>query len=159
LHDDGVDKIMATIITEHVDVMSARLARLVELRDRDPLAEEVIAGFHIEGPFINERLGYRGAHPEDAIIPADPDVMKRLLEAASGLTRIVTLAPERDSGFKTTRSLSGLGITVSASHCDPTQDELLTAIDAGLSMFTHLDNGCPMQLNRQADSIPKRNTG
>src|SRR5439155_23407513 len=69
LQRDGVAAILATIITEKLDLMCARLARLVELRERDPLARQVIAGIHIEGPFINPMPGYRGAHPADAIIP------------------------------------------------------------------------------------------
>lgn len=155
LAKDGVGAILATIITEHTDVMATRLARLVELREQDPLAQQLICGFHIEGPFINERLGYRGAHPEDAITPADPDVMKSLLDAAGGLTRLVTLAPERDPGLKTTRSLARQGVIVSAGHCDPTLDELRAAIDAGLGMVTHLGNGCPMHMHRH-DNIVQR---
>ncbi len=155
LRKDGVDKILATIITEKIDVMSARLAKLVELRQQDNLIADVIAGFHIEGPFINEQIGYRGAHPEDAICPAQPDAMKKLLDAAGGLTRIVTLAPERDPGLKTTRFLADQGITVSAGHCDPSTDELIAAIDAGLGMVTHLGNGCPMQMHRH-DNIVQR---
>ena len=155
LRKDGVDKILATIITEKIDVMSARLAKLVELRQEDNLVAETIAGFHIEGPFINEQIGYRGAHPEDAICPAQPDAMKKLLDAAGGLTRIVTLAPERDPGLKTTRFLADQGITVSAGHCDPSTDELIAAIDAGLGMVTHLGNGCPMQMHRH-DNIVQR---
>ena len=155
LRKDGVDKILATIITENIDVMAARLAKLVELREQDKLVADVIAGLHIEGPFINELIGYRGAHPEDAICPAEPDAMKRLLDAAGGLTRIVTLAPERDPGLKTTRFIADQGVTVSAGHCDPTHDELKAAIDAGLSMVTHLGNGCPMQMHRH-DNIIQR---
>src|SRR5436309_2507371 len=93
---DGVDGFLATIITEHIDVMCRRLATLVRLRAADPLAARLIAGLHIEGPFLNETDGYRGSHPLDAIRPANVDDMQRLLEAAGGLTRIVTLAPERD---------------------------------------------------------------
>ncbi len=155
LRDDGVDKILATIITEHLDTMASRLARLVELREQDDLVADVIAGLHIEGPFINETPGFRGAHPEDAIIPADPDAMKRLLDAAGGLTRIVTLAPERDPGYRTTRLLAERDITVSAGHCNPDQEKLSAAIDAGVSMFTHLGNGCPMKLDRH-DNIIQR---
>src|SRR5437016_4086953 len=62
--------ILATLITEPIDVMCRRLARLVSLRDQDDLAKKVIAGIHIEGPFLNETTGYRGAHPLDAIVPA-----------------------------------------------------------------------------------------
>ena len=155
LEEDGVAGILATVITAEVDVMCRRLATLHALRDRDPLAAQIIAGFHIEGPFLNETPGFRGAHAAGAIRPADAGVMRRLLDAAAGLTRIVTLAPERDRGFEVTRMLSRQGIAGSAGHTDASLDELKAAIDAGLSMFTHLGNGCPMLLPRH-DNIIQR---
>jgi N-acetylglucosamine-6-phosphate deacetylase len=151
----GVGGILATIITEDVGRMALRLANLVKHRERDPLARLMIPGFHIEGPFLNETPGYKGAHPADAIRPADEDEMKRLLDAAGGLTRIVTLAPERDPGLRVTRMLDAQGVVVSAGHCDPTLDQLDAAIDAGLRMFTHLGNGCPMQVHRH-DNVVQR---
>lgn len=155
LKEDQVSGILATVITESVDEMARRLRRIAELRERDPLAKEVIAGLHIEGPFINEQDGYRGAHPLDAVRRADLDVMKQLLDAGSGLTRIVTLAPERDDGLRVTRFLAEQGIVVSAGHCDPTMEELRGAVDAGLSMFTHLGNGAPIMMHRH-DNIIQR---
>ncbi len=155
LQADGVTGILATIITDHVPVMAARLARLAQWRAADPLARQLIAGFHIEGPFINETDGYRGAHPVDAVQPANLDAMRRLLEAGAGLTRLVTLAPERDPGFAVTKHLAEQGIVVSAGHCNSTSDQLRGAVDAGLTMFTHLGNGCPTQLPRH-DNIIQR---
>jgi N-acetylglucosamine-6-phosphate deacetylase len=155
LEADGVEGFLATIITEQLDLMCGRLAALAALRERDPLAKRLIAGLHVEGPFINEADGYRGAHPRDAVRPAGVDAMSRLLDAAGGLTRIVTLAPERDANFAVTRLLSAHGIVVSAGHCDPTLDQLRAAIDAGVTMFTHLGNGCPMQMHRH-DNIVQR---
>ena len=84
LRADGVAAILATIITEDIDAMCRRLSQIVKLREADPLARQIIAGVHIEGPFLNETEGYRGAHPADAIRPADVDAMQRLLEAAGG---------------------------------------------------------------------------
>jgi N-acetylglucosamine-6-phosphate deacetylase len=81
--------------------------------------------------------------------------MKRLLDAAGGLAKIVTLAPEHDAGLRVTRMLAGAGIRVSAGHTDAPLDLLRAAIDAGLSMFTHLGNGCPMHLHRH-DNIVQR---
>jgi N-acetylglucosamine-6-phosphate deacetylase len=155
LDEDGVGGFLATIITDDLDAMCRRLARLVALRERDPLVSRLIAGLHIEGPFINPADGYRGAHPRDAIRPADLDGMARLLDAGGGLTRIVTLAPEFDEGFAVTRRLAAQGVVVSAGHCDPSLDQLRGAIDAGLSMFTHAGNGCPMQMHRH-DNIIQR---
>ena len=155
LEKEGVSGILATIITEKVEVMATRLAKIVELRERDELARRIIAGFHIEGPFLNETPGFRGAHPVDAIVPANLDDTKRLLEAAGGLTRLVTLAPERDDKQRVTRFLSEHGVRVAAGHCDASLDELNAALDAGLSLFTHLGNGCPMEMNRH-DNIVQR---
>jgi N-acetylglucosamine-6-phosphate deacetylase len=71
------------------------------------------------------------------------------------LTRLVTLAPERDPGQKVIRHLVGQKIIASAGHCNPSLDQLSAAIDAGLSMFTHLGNGCPRTLDRH-DNIIQR---
>jgi N-acetylglucosamine-6-phosphate deacetylase len=155
LEADGVAGFLATIITDDLPAMCRRLSRLAALRNADPLARRLIAGVHIEGPFLSERDGYRGAHPVDAIRPADPESMARLLDAASGLARVVTLAPERDAGFAVTRFLASRGILVSAGHTDATLDQLRGAIDAGLSMFTHVGNGCPMHMHRH-DNIIQR---
>jgi N-acetylglucosamine-6-phosphate deacetylase len=155
LEADGVDGFLATIITEHVDVMCSRLQTLARLRSADPLVARLMAGVHIEGPFINETDGYRGAHPADAVRPAEAEVAKRLLDAACGLTRLFTLAPERDAALHVTRLLVSQGIVVSAGHCNPTLPQLAAAIDAGVTMFTHLGNGCPLQLDRH-DNIVQR---
>ena len=88
---------------------------------------EMIWGIHIEGPFLNEQPGFIGAHPVDHARPADVDTMKRLLDAAGGLTRLVTLAPERDAGARVTALLAKQGVRVSAGHCDSSLDELTAA--------------------------------
>jgi N-acetylglucosamine-6-phosphate deacetylase len=155
LRTDGMAGILATVITDELDLMSERLAKIVEMRELDPLVRDMVVGIHIEGPFINAERGYVGAHPAAAVRPADLDATKRLLEAAGGLTRIVTLAPESDPEFKVTKYLAKQGITVSAGHCNPTLEQLRGAIDAGVSMYTHLGNGCPMQVHRH-DNIIQR---
>jgi N-acetylglucosamine-6-phosphate deacetylase len=155
LRKDGVAGILATIITDDVDVMQRRLRRIAVLRDQDELVRQTIIGVHIEGPFISSAKDYSGAHPRGSICTADVGIMQRLLEAAGGLTKIVTLAPEHDEGLAVTRMLSEGGIVVAAGHCNPTLKQLDAAIDAGLSMFTHLGNGCPMAMARH-DNIVQR---
>ena len=152
---DGVAHILLTITTDDVARMERQLRRIVSLRERDRLVADIVAGIHIEGPFISPIDGYRGAHPRDAVRPADRDSMKRLLDAAGGLARLVTLAPEHDAGFAVTRMLACADVRVSAGHTNAKLDELRGAIDAGLSMFTHLGNGCPMQVHRH-DNIVQR---
>jgi N-acetylglucosamine-6-phosphate deacetylase len=152
---DGVAGILATIVTASIPKMSARLRRIADIHRRDPVVSSVVWGLHIEGPFINETPGYVGVHPPQDVRPGDLDLMKSLLDAGCGLTRLVTLAPERDPGLRVTRWLAGQKVLVSAGHCDPAIDELRAAIDAGLSLFTHLGNGCPTMLHRH-DNIIQR---
>ncbi len=151
----GVVGILATVITDRIETMSARLARIKDLCDSDPLVAETVWGIHIEGPFISKVPGYIGAHPADAACPANLDATKKLLEAAGGLTRIVTLAPEEDKGMRVTKFLADAGVRVSAGHCNPTVDQLRAGTDAGLSMFTHVGNGCPGLMDRH-DNIIQR---
>lgn len=155
LRDSGGGQFLATVITAEPDAMCRRLAAIVKCRDEDPLVAEMVAGIHIEGPFLNEAPGFIGAHPATCAMPADVELTRRLIDAAGGLTRIVTFAPERDPGGRVTKFLADQDIVVSAGHCDPSLDQLRESIDCGLTMFTHLGNGCPMQLHRH-DNIIQR---
>ena len=155
LVDDGVDGILATLITDSVESLGAKLANMVRLREQDELARQVVAGFHIEGPFLNPAPGFIGAHEPRHVCAASVDDAQRLLDAGSGLVRLCTLAPEQDAGASVTKFLAGQGVVVSAGHCDPTLDQLKTAVDNGLSMVTHFGNACPMQLPRH-DNLLQR---
>ncbi|MCA8982239.1 MAG: N-acetylglucosamine-6-phosphate deacetylase [Planctomycetaceae bacterium] len=155
LEQDGVAGILATVITDSVPAMRARIERLVRLRHEDPAIENMVWGIHIEGPFISPVPGYVGAHPREHACQATWDAMAMLLDAAEGLTRIVTLAPEQDPGQVVTRKLARQNIIVAAGHTNASLDQLNACIDQGLSLFTHLGNGCPMQMHRH-DNIIQR---
>ncbi len=96
LRDEGVAGILATVITADLDAMCRRLSNICRVREADPAIAAMIWGIHIEGPFLNEQPGYIGAHPAQFARPADIETITKLLHAAEGLVRIVTLAPERD---------------------------------------------------------------
>ena len=96
LETDGVDAILATVITDSLDKLLLKIANLVHLREKDPLAQRVVAGIHVEGPFLNPALGYIGTHEREHVKLANVDDTKRLLEAGQGLIKLVTLAPEMD---------------------------------------------------------------
>src|ERR1700691_3000754 len=155
LQSHGVGGILATVITDSIDVMEVRIDRLATLVEGHDEFRRMIYGIHVEGPFINPGPGYRGAHPEDAIIPADTSLMERLLAAGRGLVRLVTLAPEQDNRMQVTRMLADRKIVVSAGHTDASLDQLCAAIDNGLTMFTHVGNGCPSSMARH-DNITQR---
>ena len=155
LADDGVDGVLATFITDDLRSLKAKLSNLVRLREEDELARQVITGFHVEGPFLNPELGYVGAHEPELVRPACLEDAQGILEAGEGLVKLLTLAPEQDSGGVVTKFLVEAGVVVSAGHCDPSLAQLKAAIDGGLSMVTHFGNGCPVELSRH-DNVLQR---
>lgn len=155
LREDGNDSVLATIITAPTEVMTARIAHMADLIERVPEFGQTVVGIHIEGPFINPKDGFVGAHPPSAVVPATPKLAEQLCEAGRGLVRMFTLAPECDIGARVTSQLSSDGIVVAAGHSDATIDELRESLDHGLRLFTHLGNGCPSLLRRH-DNIIQR---
>ncbi|MEM1442369.1 MAG: N-acetylglucosamine-6-phosphate deacetylase [Verrucomicrobiota bacterium] len=155
LRADGIDSFLATLITDEVPSLESKLRRWVSFLEGDELLSQMVAGIHVEGPFISPKEGYVGAHPAEAVVPATVENARRLVEAGEGYIRLVTLAPECDEKAETIRFLSSMGITVSAGHCDPDLETLERSIDAGLSMVTHLGNGCPVSLPRHDNFIQR----
>lgn len=155
LIQDGCGQCLATIITDSLEAMEAKIRLLALAMQRDSLVRSVLVGIHVEGPFINPQPGYHGAHPQKHARAATVSETDRLVEAGQGEVKLVTLAPEMDPGFASTRRLVACGIRVSAGHCNPSSPVLLEAVEAGVSLFTHLGNGCPAQLPRH-DNIIQR---
>ncbi|EGF24332.1 hypothetical protein [Rhodopirellula baltica] len=150
-----VDRCLATVITDSMNAMCARISRIVDAIEADDEVAKTIAGIHVEGPFLSPLDGYAGAHPKSEIRAATIDDAERLLDAGRGHVRLVTLAPEQDPNGITTRWLHERGIIVAAGHTNASLDELDVAIDSGLSMFTHLGNACPSSIPRH-DNIVQR---
>ena len=155
MRTDGVAQFLATIITDDLDVMAARAQRLVSATEASALAQAMVAGIHFEGPFISQEPGYVGAHPAHAARSATVDAAAKLIDSGAGLVRLVTLAPEQDADGRVTKWLAEQGVVVSAGHCNPSIEQLERSIDAGLSMFTHLGNGCPLQMHRHDNVIQR----
>lgn len=155
LRQRGVTQFLATLITDTLSKLVSRLHRLATLIEADSLASQMILGIHLEGPFLNPQPGYIGAHRAEATLPASPELAAKLFDAALGRLRLVTLAPEMDAGLESTRWFTTRGVRVAAGHCNPSLPQLKAAIDAGLTLFTHLGNACPATLPRH-DNIIQR---
>ena len=155
LRADGVAGISVTLITDSIERLVQQIKRWVGLLEHSSTLADMVLGFHIEGPFLSPKAGYIGAHDASQARTASVEAAQRLFEAAEGRLMLFTLAPEQDPGFRVTSYLAKRGVIVSAGHCDPSLDQLRGALDAGLSMVTHLGNGCPVTLDRH-DNVLQR---
>ena len=152
---DGGGRFLATVITDSLPILERRIGALADAIERDAEIRDTVAGIHVEGPFISVERGFVGAHPPEHACEASPAAMERLFDAGRGHVRMVTLAPERDPGFRAISLLASRGVLVAAGHCDPSLELLRESCAAGLSCFTHLGNACPHLLPRH-DNILHR---
>lgn len=155
LRQAGVEAALATVITGPLDAMCDCLRNLATAIDEDEQIAATLAGLHIEGPFISRQTGYVGAHPPECVLEDDMSALRRLLDAAGRHVKLVTLAPEADPHCRLIGCLADSGVLVAAGHTNASIEQLERAIDAGLQMFTHIGNACPLQTHRH-DNILQR---
>lgn len=104
--------------------------------DATPSAE--ILGVHFEGPFISRVR--RGVHPEEWISAPSIRLFRRLLAAAQGAARIITLAPELTGAPELIAEALKAGIVVSLGHTDAAYAEAMGAISGGARHAAHVFN-------------------
>jgi N-acetylglucosamine-6-phosphate deacetylase len=97
-----------------------------------------VLGVHLEGPFISPLRA--GAHNKDWMIEPSAEAVDQLLDAGSGILRIVTLAPELPGALEAASRLAAAGVVVSVGHSDATASQVSAAVGAGARMVTHLFN-------------------
>lgn len=111
-----------------------------------------LLGIHLEGPFISSEYGYRGMHPEESIYPPDLDWFSKLQKIGGGSIRLITLAPEQTKTIEFIQSVTP-EVTVSVGHSNSSYKTIKKAVDAGLTMATHIGNGCRQMIDRHNNPI------
>lgn len=134
--EHGTTTLVASTVTGDLDELARRAGLLAELTQQGE-----IAGIHFEGPFINPCR--KGAHKADLLRDPDPAEVRKLVDAAHGAARMVTLATELPGGLESVRLLAEHGVIAAIGHTDSTYDQTRQAIDAGATVATHLYNAMP----------------
>ncbi|MCY4008341.1 MAG: N-acetylglucosamine-6-phosphate deacetylase [Anaerolineaceae bacterium] len=96
-----------------------------------------ILGAHIEGPYLNPR--FSGAQDERHLRPIDEREVQRWL--ATGIVRLLALAPEIPAAMALIEQVVEEGMAVSAAHSGARFAQLKQAIAYGLKQVTHTFNG------------------
>jgi N-acetylglucosamine-6-phosphate deacetylase len=149
----GTTRHVATIITGAADTITANCAAIAGAVRGSPLLSTAVAGIHVEGPFISAQDGPRGAHDPHHVRDPSWDEFRRWQDAAEGLIRVVTLAPERDGAIELIERLADAGVVAAIGHTAATQRQIQDAIAAGARLSTHLGNGSHAVLPRLKNYI------
>ncbi|MFD7611825.1 N-acetylglucosamine-6-phosphate deacetylase [Streptomyces sp. NPDC059828] len=132
----GTTTLVASTVTGDMDFLTQRAGLLSELVEQGELA-----GIHFEGPFISPCR--KGAHSEMLLRDPDPAEVRKLLDAARGTAKMVTLATELPGGIESVRLLAEHGVIAAVGHTDATYEQTVEAIEAGATVATHLFNAMP----------------
>jgi len=144
----GCGRFLLTLITDEWSRMLERLRLLRALRDRSSLLKAMIAGWHVEGPFLSSDPGFHGAHPPEFMLDPAPQHVGALQNVVGRDPLLLTLAPERSGAVAAIRAAVAAGFRVSLGHTNANSRQLAEAIAAGANGFTHLGNACPQLLDR-----------
>ncbi|MGW5045496.1 N-acetylglucosamine-6-phosphate deacetylase [Streptomyces griseoluteus] len=132
----GTTTLVASTVTDDLDVLARQAGMLAELAEQGD-----IAGIHFEGPFISPCR--KGAHSEALLRDPDPAEVRKLVDAARGHAKMVTLATELRGGLHSVRLLAEQGVIAAVGHTDASYEQTVAAIDAGATVATHLFNAMP----------------
>jgi N-acetylglucosamine-6-phosphate deacetylase len=129
----GTTTSVASLVTGTIDEIAAVAGSLADL-----VADGVLAGIHLEGPFLSRARC--GAHDPRLLRTPDPKALRLMLAAGRGTIRMVTVAPELPGGIDLIRQVADAGAIAAIGHTNATYVEARAALDAGASVATHLFN-------------------
>ncbi|MEU5536297.1 N-acetylglucosamine-6-phosphate deacetylase [Streptomyces sp. NPDC020362] len=142
----GTTTLVASTVTDEMDLLVQQAGLLSELAEQGD-----IAGIHFEGPFISPCR--KGAHSEELLRDPEPAEVRKLIDAARGKAKMVTLATELPGGIDSVRLLAEHGVIAAIGHTDATYEQTVEAIDAGATVATHLFNAMPTLGHRSPGPI------
>ena len=149
----GTARLCPTLITAPIDHLLHGLRTIALACDTFPDVARSVIGIHVEGPFLSEQEGYRGAHPALAIRDPSWALLEDLQQAAGGRIVMMTLAPERNGSMEFIRRATAAGIVVALGHTAASGDVIRQAVAAGARLSTHLGNGIASMLTRHPNPI------
>ena len=137
----GTTSLLATTVTAGADDTCravAGISKYITTQHKTSEARAEILGIHFEGPFLSKAR--RGAQPAEFLQLPSADYLQKLLHAASGNARILTIAPELLGAMPCIDAARSLGMVVSIGHTDATYEQARAAVAHGAHHATHVYN-------------------
>lgn len=143
--ENGVTSMLATVMTETHEQMSAALKLLGEQHSVDEL-ESNFLGIHIEGPYFHPDK--RGAHKLECLRDPVRSEYERFWDLSRGLIRIFTHAPERKGSPEFCAFFHERGCVPTIGHTRATMLEIRRVGAYGARHFVHANNAIDWPLRK-----------
>lgn len=144
----GTGSLIASLVTAPVAELCHQLAVLADVIEA---GDTIIRGVHLEGPFLSAQRC--GAQNPAYLAAPDIDAFRRMVEAARGTLRMITIAPELPGALDLIRTASAYGVVAAVGHTDGTYDACSQAFAAGATVATHLFNGMRPLHHREPGAV------
>lgn len=126
-------------LSEETLLTVCQTARDYHERTKD-LPMSRLCGVHLEGPFIS--MEKKGAQNPAYVKKPDIAMFERLQDAAGGLVRLITIAPEEEGAEEFIRTLHEQ-VHISVGHTCSDYDTAMKAFSLGADHVTHFYNAMP----------------
>jgi N-acetylglucosamine-6-phosphate deacetylase len=151
--EHGVSRLFPTLITSSRQALEHGFRTVSAACHKERWADQMVAGCHLEGPYISDQDGPRGAHPIQHVRPCDWEEFEALNAASGGRIRLVTVAAEAVGAVEFIRRAVAAGILVALGHQAADATQIRAAVDAGARLSTHLGNGAAGMLKRHPNFL------
>jgi N-acetylglucosamine-6-phosphate deacetylase len=143
LASHGVTAYFPTTVAAPLDATCTALDRLaegIEAAQKQAIgpAQAQPLGIHLEGPFLSHKR--RGVHPPEYLVEPTVPIFDRLWQAARGLVRMITIAPEIPGAIEVIAEAAKRNVCVSIGHSDAQLPAAQNAVSAGARHATHTFN-------------------
>ena len=142
-----------TLISAPAEDLLHGVSLIAAACDQSPEIARMVLGIHLEGPFLSDREGYRGAHPDAALRDPDWGLFQELQAASGNRIVLMTMAPERPGAIEFIARAAESGVVVALGHTAADGETIDRAVRAGARLSTHLGNGIAAQLPRHPNPI------
>ena len=150
----GVTNVLPTLITADQGDLYRNFEALERARASSPIAQLMVQGYHLEGPFLNPAQGFAGCHPSKFMGQKPSWEKFASWQAASGgRIKLLTVAPEMPGVLELIDKCVESGVRVSLGHTNASHEDIRKAVDAGASLSTHLGNGVAQLLPKVDNPI------
>ena len=123
----------------------AKVCRTAAAHRRENRPGADLVGINLEGPFLS--YAKKGAQNGDWLHAPDTAMLRRLMDAAEGLVKLVSVAPEEPGAMDFIREASEC-VNVAVAHTTADYDTALEAFRSGARQVTHLFNAMPAFTHR-----------
>ena len=137
----GTTSFLATTVTADADATCRSVegisSYMTQQQGKNGSGAEVL-GIHFEGPFLSSVQ--RGVHPAEWLKSPSTELLERMMRAAHGTARILTIAPELAGSASCMVAARKAGMVVALGHTNAKYEQARTAIAGGARHAVHVFN-------------------